>query len=78
MIFQDVSGLERRFGVCFIDTSLGVFQMAEFDDDKHCSKLLVCLSEYPPGLVCYCRLKYLMLINKLYTTRLIGLLLTVI
>ncbi|XP_971522.4 probable DNA mismatch repair protein Msh6 [Tribolium castaneum] len=48
---KDVTGSQRRFGICFIDTSIGVFKLAEFDDDKHCSKLLVCLSEYPPGLI---------------------------
>jgi DNA mismatch repair protein MSH6 len=51
LLSQDVTSQQRKFGVCFIDTSLGVFHMCEFEDDKHCSKLLVCLSEYPPGLV---------------------------
>lgn len=41
----------NRFGVCFIDTSLGQFHIGEFEDDKHCSRLLTLLSHYPPVLV---------------------------
>ncbi|CAG9766738.1 unnamed protein product [Ceutorhynchus assimilis] len=40
-----------RFGVCFIETSIGVFYVSEFDDDKHCSKLLALFAEYCPGLI---------------------------
>lgn len=43
----------NRFGVCFIDTSLGEFNIGEFDDDKHCSRLLTLLSHNPPVLVLY-------------------------
>ncbi|RZC33280.1 DNA mismatch repair protein Msh6, partial [Asbolus verrucosus] len=48
---KDVTTSQRRFGICFVDTSIGIFHMAEFDDDKHCSKLLIVCSEYPPGLI---------------------------
>ena len=40
-----------RFGVCFVETSIGTFYLAEFDDDKTYSNLLTLLSEYPPSLV---------------------------
>uniref|UniRef100_A0AAR5Q4R4 DNA mismatch repair protein n=1 Tax=Dendroctonus ponderosae TaxID=77166 RepID=A0AAR5Q4R4_DENPD len=40
-----------RFGVCFIETSIGTFHISEFNDDKHCSKLLALFAEYPPGLI---------------------------
>ncbi|GJQ69953.1 putative component of the post-replicative DNA mismatch repair system (MMR) [Trypoxylus dichotomus] len=40
-----------KYGICFVDTSIGVFHMAEFLDDRHCSKLLILLSEHPPTLV---------------------------
>ncbi|KAK9877845.1 hypothetical protein WA026_020077 [Henosepilachna vigintioctopunctata] len=40
-----------RFGVCFVDTSIGIFRLAEFDDDKHCSKLLSLCAEYKPELI---------------------------
>ncbi|KAJ6635780.1 putative DNA mismatch repair protein Msh6 [Pseudolycoriella hygida] len=43
----------NRFGVCFIDTSLGEFNIGEFDDDKHCSRLLTLLSHHYPALVLY-------------------------
>lgn len=40
-----------RFGVCFVDTSIGIFHMAEFDDDNTCSRLLALFSECPPSVV---------------------------
>lgn len=46
-----VSG--HRFGIAFIDTSIGEFNIGEFDDDKHCSRLLTLLSHNPPVLVLY-------------------------
>lgn len=47
---KDITSNEPRLGICFIDTSIGTFHMAEFDDDKFCSKLLVVLARYSPGL----------------------------
>ncbi|KAF5279807.1 hypothetical protein FQA39_LY18229 [Lamprigera yunnana] len=41
----------RIFGVCFIDTSLGNFFLGQFDDDKHCSRLLSLFAQYPPHLI---------------------------
>lgn len=43
----------HRFGIAFIDTSIGEFSIGEFDDDKHCSRLLTLLSHNPPVLVLY-------------------------
>ncbi|XP_076260192.1 DNA mismatch repair protein Msh6 [Rhynchophorus ferrugineus] len=40
-----------RFGVTFVETSIGKFYISEFDEDKFCSKLLTIFSEYPPGLI---------------------------
>ena len=40
-----------RYGVCFIDTSIGLFHLGEFDDDNQQSRLLTFLSHYPPVLV---------------------------
>lgn len=40
-----------RYGVCFVDTSIGDFQLGEFDDDQQCSRLLTLLSHYNPVLV---------------------------
>ncbi|KAL1490516.1 hypothetical protein ABEB36_013196 [Hypothenemus hampei] len=55
-----------RMGVCFIETSIGKFHLSEFDDDKHCSKVMGLFVEYPPGLILierganYGPLKYLL------------------
>lgn len=40
-----------RYGVCFVDTSIGTFHIVEFNDDKHSSRLLALLSEHPPTLL---------------------------
>ncbi|KAF2882315.1 hypothetical protein ILUMI_23880 [Ignelater luminosus] len=40
-----------RFGVCFIDTSIGIFNIGEFNDDRHCSRLLTLLAEHSTGLI---------------------------
>lgn len=49
--------IERRneqsceFGVCFVDTAVGVFHLGRFSDDQHCSGLLTLFSEYPPAAI---------------------------
>ncbi|XP_058826116.1 probable DNA mismatch repair protein Msh6 [Topomyia yanbarensis] len=45
------TGVGSRFGVCFIDTSLGQFHLGEFEDDIQASRLLTLLSHYGPALV---------------------------
>ncbi|XP_055323471.1 probable DNA mismatch repair protein Msh6 [Sitodiplosis mosellana] len=50
-IAEKVSSNGRRFGVAFIDTSIGEFNIGEFDDDKQCSRLLTLISHNPPVLV---------------------------
>jgi DNA mismatch repair protein MSH6 len=42
-----------RYGVCFVDTSIGDFTIGEFDDDQQCSRLLTLMSHYSPVLVLY-------------------------
>ncbi|XP_063984742.1 probable DNA mismatch repair protein Msh6 isoform X2 [Diachasmimorpha longicaudata] len=42
-----------KFGVCFIDTSIGEFHLGEFDDDRSHSRLLTLLSHYLPVHVVY-------------------------
>ncbi|XP_058130451.1 probable DNA mismatch repair protein Msh6 [Anopheles ziemanni] len=46
---QALSG--ARYGVCFIDTSIGRFHVGEFEDDHQQSRLLTLLSHYPPVLM---------------------------
>lgn len=52
-ICEKTSPTGHRFGIAFIDTSIGEFNIGEFDDDKHCSRLLTLLSHSPPVLVLY-------------------------
>ena len=40
-----------RYGICFVDTSIGDFKIGEFDDDQQCSRLLTLLSHCTPVLV---------------------------
>lgn len=40
-----------RYGIAFVDTSIGDFTLGEFQDDNQCSKLLTLLSHYFPVLV---------------------------
>ncbi|XP_052867845.1 probable DNA mismatch repair protein Msh6 [Anopheles cruzii] len=44
-------GAGSRYGVCFIDTSIGLFHLGDFDDDNQQSRLLTLLSHYPPVLL---------------------------
>lgn len=50
-IVEKANPNDHRFGVCFIDTSIGEFNFGEFQDDKHCSRLLTLLAHNPPVLV---------------------------
>lgn len=43
----------QRFGIAFIDTSIGDFTIGEFDDDKQCSRLLTLFAHNPPVLMLY-------------------------
>lgn len=41
---------KSRYGICFIDTSIGDFNLGEFDDDTQCSRLLTFLAHNTPVL----------------------------
>lgn len=41
----------REFGVCFVDTTIGVFRIGQFQDDSFCSRLCTLLAHYPPAQV---------------------------
>lgn len=45
---QKTSQSTSRYGICFVDTSIGDFMLGEFDDDQECSRLLTLLSHYAP------------------------------
>lgn len=42
-----------RYGICFVDTTIGDFTVGEFDDDQQCSRLLTLLSHYTPVLILF-------------------------
>ncbi|XP_034484101.1 probable DNA mismatch repair protein Msh6 [Drosophila innubila] len=44
-------GSNSKYGICFIDTSIGDFHVGEFKDDKSCSRLLTLLSHHMPVLL---------------------------
>lgn len=50
-VVEKASSKGHRFGIAFIDTSIGEFTIGEFDDDKQCSRLLTLLSHNPPVLL---------------------------
>ncbi|KAG6448130.1 hypothetical protein O3G_MSEX005327 [Manduca sexta] len=56
------------YGVCFVDTSIGLFHLGQFQDDKHSSRLLTTLAHYPPALVIYDRKSTTARTSKLLST----------
>ena len=44
-----------KFGVAFIDTTIGCFNLSQFLDDKNLSRLRTLCAHYPPAEVLYCR-----------------------
>lgn len=61
-----------RYGVCFIDASLGIFHLGEFDDDGQASRLLTLLSHYAPALVLHERNLVSSGISQIFKTVLAG------
>ncbi|XP_071443543.1 DNA mismatch repair protein Msh6 [Hetaerina americana] len=41
------------YAVCFVDTTIGLFYIGQFEDDRHCSRLRTTLAHYPPVQVLY-------------------------
>ncbi|XP_021924020.1 DNA mismatch repair protein Msh6 isoform X2 [Zootermopsis nevadensis] len=41
------------YGICFIDTSIGVFHLGQFVDDRHSSRLRTLFAHHPPVQVLY-------------------------
>uniref|UniRef100_A0A1Q3EX21 DNA mismatch repair protein n=1 Tax=Culex tarsalis TaxID=7177 RepID=A0A1Q3EX21_CULTA len=61
-----------RYGVCFIDASLGIFHLGEFDDDGQASRLLTLLSHHTPALVLHERNLVSAGIHQIFKTVLAG------
>jgi DNA mismatch repair protein MSH6 len=49
----DSTGGESVYGVCFVDTSIGQFQIGQFTDDRQCSRLRTLLAHYSPAHLLY-------------------------
>jgi DNA mismatch repair protein MSH6 len=58
------AGESVSFGICFIDTSIGVFHLGQFVDDRHCSRLRTLFAHHPPVQVCFSNLN---VYNKYHT-----------
>lgn len=54
-IAEEESNGSSTYGVCFVDTSIGLIHIGQFQDDKHSSRLLTTLAHYPPALIIYDR-----------------------
>ncbi|KAF5272004.1 hypothetical protein FQR65_LT04985 [Abscondita terminalis] len=50
-IAESVEHGTSKFGVCFVDTSVGLFHLGQFEDDRHCSRLLGLFAQHPPSLI---------------------------
>ncbi|KAF6205210.1 hypothetical protein GE061_019377 [Apolygus lucorum] len=45
---KEIDNTKSTYGVCFVDTSIGVFHIGQFDDDRHSSRLRTLIATYPP------------------------------
>lgn len=43
--------LQKEFGICFVDTSIGKFHLGQFTDDRDCSRLRTLIVHFPPKQV---------------------------
>ncbi|GAB6029645.1 DNA mismatch repair protein msh6 [Chamberlinius hualienensis] len=53
MAIDETAGSETEYGVCFVDSSVGVFNIGQFKDDRHRSRLRTLVSRYPPVQILY-------------------------
>ncbi|XP_057339297.1 probable DNA mismatch repair protein Msh6 [Microplitis mediator] len=60
------------YGICFIDTSIGVFHIGQFEDDCNNSRLLTLLSHYTPVHVIYGKGNLSPITMKILNTQLPG------
>ncbi|PNF27299.1 DNA mismatch repair protein Msh6 [Cryptotermes secundus] len=52
-VTEKSAGDSVSYGICFIDTSIGVFHLGQFVDDRHCSRLRTLVAHHPPVQVLY-------------------------
>ncbi|GLH02763.1 Probable DNA mismatch repair protein Msh6 [Gryllus bimaculatus] len=53
LIEKELDSNRSSYGVCFIDTSIGVFNIGQFSDDKFSSQLRMLIAHNPPVQVLY-------------------------
>ena len=51
LALSESSGSEPTFGVAFVDTTIGIFHLGQFTDDKNLSRLRTLVAHYPPAEV---------------------------
>ncbi|XP_065225587.1 DNA mismatch repair protein Msh6 [Planococcus citri] len=45
---KEIDHVSSSYGVCFVDTSIGLFHVGQFVDDRHSSRLRTLMAHYPP------------------------------
>ena len=45
---KEIDNVSSSYGVCFVDTSIGLFHVGQFVDDRHSSRLRTLIAHYPP------------------------------
>ncbi|XP_022106903.1 DNA mismatch repair protein Msh6-like [Acanthaster planci] len=70
--FDDSSGGERTYGICFVDTSIGKFHLGQFQDDRHCSRFRTLIAHYTPAQVIYERGKLSSSSQQILTNNLLS------
>jgi len=53
LAIYESSGQEPRYGVAFVDTTIGQFSLGQFVDDKNLSRLRTLTAHHPPAEVLY-------------------------
>ncbi|CAB4032656.1 DNA mismatch repair Msh6-like, partial [Paramuricea clavata] len=51
--FDESCGGESKYGVCFIDTSIGKFHLGQFSDDRQCSRLRTLIANNVPAQILF-------------------------
>lgn len=48
LFLQEINNTCSHYGVCFVDTSIGLFHIGQFEDDRHASRLRTLVAHYTP------------------------------
>lgn len=54
VLFNQERDGKSVYGTCFVDTSIAMFHLGEFEDDRHCSRLRTLFAHHTPGQVSAC------------------------